>query len=403
MITGKQALAWTLTGVGLTVLVLTGCARIMPGLGGAKSALDDEEYQEALESIEQALEQDSANVEAYLLRAKTLRRMADSTMAPDEYKALHRRAWEAEEKALSFKKTLRADVRTRREEIYNREIEQGERAYNRANKNEQQDLYRRSAAFFAGAGAVQPDSARPVLNEAYSRLRAEQRREVIPVLEEYTERADTVSKKAYKILSQLYLETDQAQPAIDLLGQAIRAYPSDRDLQALRLNVYNQVGDADQALAAYRELLETYPNVARYRYNYGALLLEAERYADAIAQLEKAIEIRPTHLESQYNLGAAYVNAALARDDSIAVLEEDEGSRPDTTGRQEQIEALTRKRQTLFEEAIPPLLRVRKMASTKSTVRRDACRALMVAFIQTNRPNRAAQVEGCTGFAQPDP
>lgn len=402
MTTGKQPLTWAIAGVGMILLILTGCGGSSPGVQQAESALDQQEYREALSGIERALQEDSANVDAYLLRAKVLRRMADSTMPPDEYKALHRRAREAEEDALSFDQSLRKDVRVRRLEIYDREIGRGENAYNRANKNEDQELYRRSISFFGAAGAVRPDSARPVLNEAFARLRVSQQEEVVPILEQYVERADTVAKRAYKLLGQLYLETDQPQEAVELLGQAGQTYPSDQELQSLRLSAYNRSGNVDQALTTYREQIEEKPNVATYRYNYGALLLEAERYADAITQLEKAIELRPAHLESQYNLGAAYVNAALARDDSISALEEGEISVPDTTEIEERIEALTQRRQSLLEEAIPPLERARRMGGVSSAIRQDACRALMVAYVQTNRPNRAAQVEECTGFTEPD-
>ncbi len=401
MTTGKHPLTWAITGVGVVLLILAGCGG-SSGVQQAESAVDQQEYRKALSGIEQALEQDSANVGAYLLRAKALRGMADSTMAADEYKALHRRAWEAEEEALSFDRSLRKTVRDRRADVYDREIGRGEIAYNRANKNESQELYRRSISFFGAAGAVRPDSARPVLNEAFARLRVSQRKEVVPILEQYVERADTAAKKAYKVLGQLYLETDQPQQAVELLGQAVHTHPSDQELQSLRLSAYNRSGNAGQALKTYREQIAEKPNVATYRYNYGALLLEAERYADAISQLEKAVQIRPAHLESQYNLGAAYVNAALARDDSIAALEEEQVTVPDTVDKQEQIEALMQKRQSLFEEAIPPLERARKMGGVSSAIRRDACRALLVAYVQTNRPSRAAQVEGCTGFTKPD-
>ena len=402
MMIGKQTATWAVTGIGFVLLVLAGCGSSNPGITTAENALKQEKYEEALSGIERALDRDSANTDAYLLRAKVLRRKSDSIMAPDEYKGLHRRAGEAEEEALSFDNSLREDVRARRERIYEREIGWGESAYNRANKKESQALYRRSVSFFGAAGAVQPDSARPVLNEAFARLRLGQRKEVVPILEQYTERADTAVKKAHKMLGQLYLETGQPQQAAELLERAIQVYPDDQELQSLRLNAYNQAGRVDRTLEAYRKQIEKQPNVATYRYNYGALLLEAERYADAIAQLEKAIEIRPAHFASQYNLGAAYVNAALARDDSIAALEDGDMSVPDTTERQERIEVLTQKRQSLFEQAIPPLRRARKMGDATSAIRRDACRALMVAYVQTNRPNRAAEVETCTGFTEPD-
>lgn len=401
MIPGKQTAAWLII-AGLASLVLAGCGGSSPGVETAQKALKQEKYEDALSGIERALKQDSANTDAYLLRARVLRNMADSTMAPADYKSLHRRAWEAEEEALSFDRDLREDVRMRRERVYEQEIGRGESAYNRANKNENRELYRRSVSFFGAAGIALQDSARPVLNEAYARLRTGERKEVIPILEEYVKRADPAARKAYKLLGRLYLDSDQAQQAAELLDQAAQTYPNNQELQALRLNAYNRAGTVDRALEAYRKQVQKQPEVAAYRYNYGALLLEAERYADAIAQLEKAIEIRPAHLGSQYNLGAAYVNAALARDDSIAALEEEELSVPDTTSKQEHIDVLTQKRDSLFEKAVRPLERARKMGGATSTLRRDACRALMVAYVQTNRPNRAAQVEECTGFTKPD-
>lgn len=398
---GKQTVAWMIA-AGLALFVLEGCGSSSPGVETAQKALKQENYEEALSGIERALKQDSADTDAYLLRARVLRRMADSTMPPDDYKSLHRRAWEAEKEALSFDQDLGEDVQMRRERVYEQEVEWGESAYNRANKNENQELYTRAASFFGAAGIALQDSARPVLNEAFARLRIGERKEVVPILEEYVERADSASGKAYKMLGRLYLDNDQPQQAAELLDQATRTYPANQELQALRLNAYNRAGNVDRTLEAYREQVQERPNVAMYRYNYGALLLEAERYADAIAQLQKAIELRPAHLGSQYNLGAAYVNAALARDDSIAALEEGELSLPDTTAMEVQIDALTQKRDSLFRRAVPPLERARKMGGATSTLRRDACRALMVAYVQINQPTRAAQVEECTDFTKPD-
>jgi tetratricopeptide (TPR) repeat protein len=229
-----------------------------------------------------------------------------------------------------------------------------------------------------------------------------ERSAVIPVLETYVQRADTPSTRAYKVLGQLYLGS-QNEKAVDLLDQATRFYPDNQELQSLRLNAYNQAGTADRALTAYREQIEKNPNNATYRYNYGALLLEAERYADAIAQLDSAVALRPSHAGSQYNLGAAYVNAALARDDSIAALEDGTLAAPDTVSTEARIERLAQQRDQLLEKAIPPLERARKMSRAGSSARQDACRALMVAYVQTGRPNQAAQVESCTGFTRPEP
>ncbi len=392
---------------GLVLAVLMGCAGSNPEIDQAETALEEEEYGAALSNVEQALDRDSSSTDAYLLRARVLRQRADSSMDPGVYADLFQRATAAEEEALELDPDLRADVESERRRVYDREIRRADRAYNHASKHDREEGFVRAIGFFAAAAATQPDSARPALNEAYARLQVGQRVEAIPVLEQYVERADTAAKEAQKILGELYVANGQYEEATRQLDRATDFHPGDPELQALRLNAYNQAGDVDEALGVYREQVEKTPTQASYRYNYGALLLKAKRYTDAIEQLSVAVEHRPDHPEGQYNLGAAYLNAALVRDDSVATLEQAPDALRDTTVTVDQrIDRLVQKRQDFFERAIPPLERARKLAEDpylqldgKQQLRQDACRALLVAYVQTQHSSRAAQVEDCTGLA----
>ena len=388
---------------------LGGCGSQSPELGEAESAVEDGDYEAALASVERALARDTVTADAYLYKATVLRQMADSTMAPDRYIDLHRRAAAAEDSAVALRSRASRRVRRTRQRVYDREVRRGELAYNRAAKYDEDDTFRRAIAFFGAAGATRPDSARPVLNEAFARLQVGQTEAAIPVLRRYVERADTAQNEAYKILGELYASAQQYEAATDLLDTATGVYPADPELQALRLNAYNRSGDVDEALAVYREQIERTPNRPAHRYNYGALLLKAERYAEAIDQLRRAVELRPDHAEGQYNLGAAYLNAALVRTDSVARLRDTPAdSLGETTAAVEaQIARLDQRRLELFEQAIPPLERARRLTQEQyvdlereATLRQDACRALLVAYVQTDRPNRAAQVEQCTGLAR---
>ena len=398
-------LAWS-----LALAFLAGCASQSPEMGEAETALEEGNYETAVARADAALERDSANTDAYLFKARVLRRMADSTMAPGEYIELYRRAADAEAEAMAVQGAgVDDDVRAEREQIYEREVSRGESAYNRADKYDDAASFRRAIGFFGAAAATQPDSARPALNEAFSRLKVGQTRAVVPVLEQYVERADPPKKEAYEILGELYVSTRQYEAATDVLDRATTVYPTSRTLQALRLNAYNRSGDVDEALSVYREQIERSPDKARYRYNYGALLLKAKRYPEAIDQLSTAVDLRPDNARGQYNLGAAYLNAALGRVDSLAAAD---GEEADGLPRIESLSApererLDQQRTELFEKAIPPLERARVLTEepytdveNKNTIRQDACRALLVAYVQTSRPNRAAQVQECTGFAR---
>lgn len=397
MMAGTRPIVFLVVLGGLAVLA--GCASSSPEMSDADSAFEEGDYEAALVNIEQVVSKDTVSADAYLFKAEILRRLADSTLEPEPYADLFRRAYAAEEEALSVSQRVREKVTERRHRIYDEEMGRGERAYNRANKNEDEELYRRAAAFFGAAASTQPDSARPVVNEAYARLQLGQRKEVIPVLERYTERADTANKDAYKILGQIYVSSGQHQKAIFMLDEAVQVHPEDHDLHALRLDAFNKAGNVDEALLAYREEVEKAPNKATYRYNYGALLLKANRYDEAIPQLSRAVELRPDDAEGQYNLGTAYLNAALARDDSIAAFKE-RAATDSTEAPEQEIERLTERRQALFAKAVPPLERARKLAEGERSVRRDACRALLVAYVQTDRPTQAAQVEECTDLAR---
>jgi tetratricopeptide (TPR) repeat protein len=397
--------------VGLGGALLVGCSSSESTTAVQKEPeMAQEELASGLQGVNQALAEDSTDTDAYLRKAELLRVKADSTMKAARYVTLHRQAWEAESTALAIDADVREDVQEQRRRTYTLEMRRGEDAYNRGSKDEDETFFRQSIGYFGAAATTLRDSARPALNEAYARLRVEQETEVIPVLEEYVRRADTTAEaEAYAILGQLYVSTRQYEAATKLLDRGTAQYPGNDQLQALRLNAYNQAGDVDEALAVYREQIDKKPKRATYRYNYGALLLQARRYGPAVDQLSRAIELQPDNAEGQYNLGAAYLNAALAREDSIAALKKNPASQTDTTmSVDEQIDRLTERRDSLLESSIAPLERAREITEQDQIlrrpedddIRRDACRALLVAYVKTDRPGRAAQVEDCTEFAQ---
>ncbi len=371
-------------------------------MSDAEDALEQQNFDRALASVDSALAQDSANTEAYMLKADILRQQADSTMPPEEYKDLFRRAREAEETAIKYDEGLRSDVQTQQQLAYIQEYQRGADAFNRAQQSGEEEDFLRAAAFFGAAGAIEPDSAGPHLNEAYARLNAQQREEAIPALEHYVEKADTVDERAYTILGQLYLTNDRTQDAISLLEQATEEYPENEELQSLRLNAYNRAGETEQAMEAYREQIEENPDNATYRYNYGSLLLNADRYDEAIEQLSQAVELEPDNVQAQYNLGAAYVNKAVAFDDSLAAIEDSvrEAERSLTSEEEQRIRELAQKRQTAFENAIPPLERARQMSGPGDEYLEDACMALFQAYVQTEQEEKAAQVEECAGYEE---
>jgi tetratricopeptide (TPR) repeat protein len=65
----------------------------------------------------------------------------------------------------------------------------------------------------------------------------------------------------------------------------------------------NDQGDADDAIAHYRQAVELRPSYAEAHYNLGRLLVQKGQLNEAIAHYEKALEINPADAEAHNNLG----------------------------------------------------------------------------------------------------
>jgi len=490
----------------LGLLALSGCSAGNPNMSAAESAMEQQNYDRALANVDSALTQDSANVDAYIMKARILRQMADSTMPPNEYKDLFAQARQAEEKAIEFDPGQRSSVQEQRELQFIQEYQKGADTFNEARRSQSRDQFMRAAAFFGAAGAIQPDSTGPILNEAFSRLRAarlsesgnmtEEMSTVIPILERYIEKEDQPTKNAYTILSQLYLQNEQPEQTIEVTERAIddlsnrpthfrfsgtrgvqyagtiEAGGSSRSVEGtvpgrielstdegmvsgsfykteggkrqtkgrlqvtlykqgteaasgqsmavsdtlslsadltsmtplaeirnFRLNALNETGDTERAMRAYEQQIERNPEDATYRYNYGSLLLNADRYDEAAEQLAKAVELDPEDPKKQYNLGAAYLNKGVALQDSLVSLRDSltAKDRNPTEEERKMVKELDDQRLSLFRDAIPPLERARQLSGPGDRYRQNACSALFQAYVQTEQTEKAEQVKECAG------
>jgi tetratricopeptide (TPR) repeat protein len=167
-------------------------------------------------------------------------------------------------------------------------------------------------------------------------------------------------------------------------------------------------------MAEYEEQIEKNPNNATYRYNYGSMLLQADRYDEAIEQLQTAVELAPDNVKAHYNLGAAYSNKArqvqnqlTEVEDSLRAISEEamaENREPTDEERRrvneldQEKKDLRGQKQALFEKSIPPLKEAHKMSGADGSFRKDACTALVTAYVQTEQLSEAKKYEDCAGL-----
>lgn len=382
------------------LLVLGGCSGGNPNISAAEDAIEAGNNDQAIQSAEAALEMDSTNAEAYSLIAQAYINKAKNTMTPSERSEFFTQAREAQENAIRFDPGTRGDVQQRRQVAYIQEMQQGIDAFNTARESGDSTDYAQAAAFFGGANALEPDSIDAHLNEAYALLNAGQQPQAIAPLETYVSRADSVGESPYTILGQVYLTNDKPEEAITLLTEATQEYPDNEELQSLLLNAFNRIGDTERAMQAYSEQIERNPNNAQFRYNYGSMLLTADRYEEAIEQLGKAAELDQDNPRIFYNLGAAHINRAAAIDDSITVMEDRarEAERELTAEEDQMIEEMVDERGSQFQNAVQPLEKAYQLTEEGDEYHQDICRALFQVYVNTDQQDQAKQVEACAGM-----
>ena len=393
---------------GLLLLSTTGCGSSNPNISAAEDALENQNYEQALSSVNTEIETNPKNAEAYMLKGSILYEQAQNAENPDRRAELLGNMMDAYNQATDINPELQSQVQLRTIQAYQQEFSRGVKAYNKAQQAGDPAAYREAAGYLSAAAQIRPDSARAPLYEAFSYINAGDAEQALEPMQRAVDAgADSVSN--YIILSQLYQQQQQTEEAITLLEDATEQYPDNAELQSQLLNAYVRSGDTERAMKAYEEAINENPQNPTYRYNYGSMLLNANRYDEAIEQLNQALEMDPDNVNAQYNLGAAYVNKAVAVNDSIVAMDEELSANSEEMSQQElqevqqQMETLAEQRTELFRQAIEPLENARQAlqqgASDTNLNEQQICRSLYTAYAQTNQVEKAQQVEDCAGLS----
>lgn len=120
------------------------------------------------------------------------------------------------------------------------------------------------------------------------------------------------SNVGYVGMGVTYLETGNASKAIDLLRQRVKQHPNDASLLYLLGEALMRNGAAQgqpqyaEAQADFEKAVRINPSLCLPHVALGEIYLDAERYKDAVAQLEKARAIDPREKSAYSHLAVAY-------------------------------------------------------------------------------------------------
>jgi len=86
--------------------------------------------------------------------------------------------------------------------------------------------------------------------------------------------------------------------------------PNDPDFMIFRIQLLQELGKGEEALADMRGLVDKSPGNVAYRLPYALLLARTDKQREAIEQFKAVLELNATNETALYNLGAEYKNAA---------------------------------------------------------------------------------------------
>lgn len=368
-----------------------------PNVEGAKLDLRNKDYDRALVNLNKALETNPSNYEAYLLKGEVYQEMASEESDVVKHTELVGNMQEAydmaKQNAPAGDMATRDDVNQRIALAWYSEYQRGLAAYNRSS-------YDDAAAFFTNATKLQPDSAATYVNLAFAYISGERPDDAIEPLELAIAHGDT-NPDTYNYLSDLYIQNKRNEEAVTLLNDARMKFPGNEEVTARLFNAYVLTGQIPEALAVAEAEVAADPQDRLHRYNLGSLLLEAERYDDAIEQLSAAVMIDPDYTSALFNLGAAYQNKGVALNDEYNALdeklraEEDQMSAADKKALEAERDAKGAERDELFAKSIPHLTKARALSEAAGEDVTGICAALGQAYARTNQMEKAEEAYKC--------
>jgi tetratricopeptide (TPR) repeat protein len=114
----------------------------------------------------------------------------------------------------------------------------------------------------------------------------------------------------YFQMSEAYLSLgDTAKAESTLTGLAAK-FPDDKNVTLQLIDLYIKSGRDAEALKYIKVAKETDPNNYSLYYAAGIIYLNESKYDEAIPELTKSIELKGDLYDTQYGLGAAYINKA---------------------------------------------------------------------------------------------
>lgn len=287
----------------LLVGVLIGCGSTNPLADEAQSNIENQNYEGALESAENSIDEYPEDPLGYYYKAVALGEIAGNEEDPDAREEYYDRmneafaqAQEVAEKAESVPSEIERIPAVKNvlwQTEHNRAVQL---ATDDSLKGTVDEPLMKSMQHLQNATMIQPDSSLSwnvlsqvsAMNKSYDEAAKAKSRymEIIP--------DDSIKVDDHIQLASYYFNQDNQQKVVDVFERAQEQYPENQDIVSNLADAYNRVGEPDKAIETVATLVEQNPETPRFRLVLGTQIYQkALTFNDSLsAKSEKIIELQ---------------------------------------------------------------------------------------------------------------
>lgn len=307
----------------------------------AKVYIQQDNWEKAIEQLEQAVELYPADAEAHYLLGMGMAQQFNWQRMNEEF-----------EKSLKSAPTFELQIKNEREKNW---VNQFNAGVGKLNKNDVEG----AVDNFETATLIDPNrvEAYKTLGIAYTRQDDLEKAKASfnKVLE-----LEPDNKDAINGLAGIYFQLKEYQKVVELEEKTLQMNPDDKDAIANLALAYDFLGDRDKARQTYETALEKNPGDKDLLFNLARLHFLGNEYDKAVELFNKVLEASPDDYDANLQVGNAYLSMADEYRKGL-VEKEDKG--------QETTEQERAKLMDFYKKAIPYLEKAVTIGEASDTIK----------------------------------
>ena len=284
-----RVFAWTLLVLGLAVVLFVACQT--KELTSAKVYIQQDNWDKAIEQLEQAVRLYPTDTEAHYYLGEGYATRADWALMNQEFN-----------KSLENGAKFEIQIKNAREKYWVTNFNAG---VNKINGGDVQGAVKQ----FSTCLLIDPMRAQAYQNLAVAYIRLDSLDRAIGVYEKQLE-VQPNHVETMHALARLYFQQKSFQKVVDLEKKVQAINANDADAVANLAMAYDYLGDKDKAIAEYKNALAKNPDDKDLLFNLARLHFMNDNFDEAIGLFQRVIKMNPDDYDSNVNVGTAYLQMA---------------------------------------------------------------------------------------------